>query len=143
MICTTGPYDQWTSYGQSKAAIVLFAVGAARRWAGDGVTVNALMPGNVARTNLVRHLGHDDLATFGQQTSVALPTEKTIEQGAATSVFLAASPDVATITGRYFEDCQEARPIAERADHTHGVAPYALDPHNAERLWNVSTALIG
>jgi NAD(P)-dependent dehydrogenase (short-subunit alcohol dehydrogenase family) len=44
------PYDQWTSYGQSKSANVLFAVGAADRWANDGIAVNALMPGNVAAT---------------------------------------------------------------------------------------------
>src|ERR1700747_3328455 len=51
------PYDQWTSYGQSKSANVLFAVGAAQRWADDGITVNALMPGNVANTALARHMG--------------------------------------------------------------------------------------
>jgi len=44
------PYDQWTSYGQSKSANVLFAVGAAQRWADDGIAVNALMPGNIAST---------------------------------------------------------------------------------------------
>jgi NAD(P)-dependent dehydrogenase (short-subunit alcohol dehydrogenase family) len=135
------PYDQWTSYGQSKSAIVLFAVSAAQRWANDGITVNALMPGNVASSNLVRHLGPDDLVALGKQTTVVLPPEKTIEQGAATSVYLATSPNVEGVTGRYFEDCHEATQIYERADHTHGVAPYALDPSNAERLWHVSTEL--
>ena len=51
------PYDQWTSYGQSKSANVLFAVGAAPRWANDGIAVNALMPGNIASTALARHMG--------------------------------------------------------------------------------------
>src|SRR6201998_3640517 len=60
------PYDQWTSYGQSKSAIVLFAVGAAQRWAGDGIAVNALMPGNIASTALARHLRPDDLAHLGK-----------------------------------------------------------------------------
>jgi NAD(P)-dependent dehydrogenase (short-subunit alcohol dehydrogenase family) len=136
------PYDQWTSYGQSKSANVLFAVGGARRWAADGVTVNALMPGNIASTALARHMGPDDLANFGQQTDLALPPVKTIEQGAATSVLLAASPDVEGVTGRYYEDCAEAPVIHERAGHVGGVAPYALDPNNAERLWQVSTELI-
>ena len=88
------PYDQWTSYGQSRSADVLFAVGAAQRWADDGIAVNALMPGNVASTGLARHMGADDLANFGETTDLALPPAKTIEQGAATSVLLAASPDV-------------------------------------------------
>jgi len=137
------PYDQWTSYGQSKSAIVLFAVGAAHRWADDGITVNSLMPGNIASTALMRHLGPDDLANLGKATDVALPPVKTIEQGAATSVLLAASPETAGVTGRYYEDCVEAPVIQEREGHAGGVAPYALDPHNADRLWQVSSELIG
>jgi NAD(P)-dependent dehydrogenase (short-subunit alcohol dehydrogenase family) len=135
------PYDQWTSYGQSKSANVLFAVGAAQRWADDGIEANAVMPGNVASTALARHLGADDLANFGETTALALPPVKTIEQGAATSVLLAASPDVNGVTGRYYEDCAEAPRVTERGTHTGGVAPYALDPNNADRLWQVSTEL--
>jgi NAD(P)-dependent dehydrogenase (short-subunit alcohol dehydrogenase family) len=136
------PYDQWTSYGQSKSANVLFAVAAAHRWAVDGIAANALMPGNIASTALARHVRPDDLANFGQQTELELPPVKTIEQGAATSVLLAASPDVEMVTGRYFEDCAESPRITERVGHTGGVAPYALDQDNAERLWQISTELI-
>src|SRR5271169_6857095 len=132
------PYDQWTSYGQSKSANVLFAVGGAQRWNDDGVAVNAVMPGNVASTALARHMGADDLAAFGERTTLRLPPVKTIEQGAATSVLLAASPDVEGVSGRYYEDCAEAKQISERADHTAGVAPYALDRDNADRLWKIS-----
>jgi NAD(P)-dependent dehydrogenase (short-subunit alcohol dehydrogenase family) len=135
------PYDQWTSYGQSKSANALFAVGAAQRWGDDGIAANALMPGNVASTALARHMSADDLAAFGETTSLALPPVKTIEQGAATSVLLAASPDVEGVTGRYYEDCAEARQVSERGDHTAGVAPYVLDLDNAERLWQISIAL--
>ena len=135
------PYDQWTSYGQSKSANVLFAVGAAQRWADDGIAVNAVMPGNVASTALARHMGADDLANFGETTDLALPPVKTIEQGAATSVLMAASPDVEGVTGRYYEDCAEATVVTERGTHTGGVAPYALDPNNADRLWHISTDL--
>jgi NAD(P)-dependent dehydrogenase (short-subunit alcohol dehydrogenase family) len=136
------PYDQWTSYGQSKSANVLFAVGAAQRWADDGIAVNALMPGNIASTALARHMGPDDLANFGKETDLTLPPVKTIEQGAATSVLLAASPDVEGVTGRYYEDCTEAPVVHEREGHTGGVAPYALDPNNADRLWQISNELI-
>ena len=135
------PYDQWTSYGQSKSAIVLFAVGAAQRWADDGIVVNALMPGNIASTALMRHLGPDDLANLGKETDVALPPVKTIEQGAATSVLMAASPEVEGVTGRYYEDCAQAPVIDQRAGHTGGVAPYALDHANADRLWHISENL--
>ena len=135
------PYDQWTSYGQSKTANVLFAVGAGQRWADDGIAVNALMPGNVVSTALARHMTPDDLAAFGETTDLALPPAKSIEQGAATSVLLAASPNVEGVTGRYYEDCDEAQRVTERGTHTGGVAPYALDPGNAERLWQISTEL--
>jgi NAD(P)-dependent dehydrogenase (short-subunit alcohol dehydrogenase family) len=135
------PYDQWTSYGQSKTANVLFAIGAADRWGDDGIAVNALMPGNVASTALARHMSPGDLAAFGEQTELGLPPVKTIEQGAATSVLLAASPDVEGVSGCYYEDCAAASQISERAGHTGGVAPYALDPENAARLWRISEEL--
>ena len=136
------PYDPWTSYGQSKTANVLFAVGAAGRWADDGITANALMPGNVGDTSLARHLDPQQLAGFIETTGLALPPQKNVEQGAATSVLLAASPTVEGITGRYFEDCAQAGPVAQRAGAVAGVAPYALDPENAARLWAVSEDLV-
>ncbi|MGW0729574.1 SDR family NAD(P)-dependent oxidoreductase, partial [Streptomyces mirabilis] len=71
-----------------------------------------------------------------------LPPQKTVEQGAATSVLLAASPSVEGITGRYFDDCAQAQTVTERAGAVAGVAPYALDPENAARLWTVSEALV-
>ena len=135
------PYDQWTSYGQSKSAIVLFAVGAAQRWADDGIAVNALMPGNIASTALARHMRPDDLTNFGKETALTLPPVKTIEQGAATSVLMAASPEVEGVTGRYYEDCAQAPVIDERAGHAGGVAPYVLDYGNADRLWQISENL--
>jgi len=58
------------------------------------------------------------------------------DQGAATSVLLAVSPMVAGIGGRYFEDCTEALPNAPGTRR--GVAPHALDPEAAARLWQVS-----
>src|SRR6202021_1082270 len=74
------PYDLWTSYGQSKTANVLFAVGAAQRWADDGIVANALTPGNVASTRLVRHITVDDLVYLGAATGRGLlPAIKTIE----------------------------------------------------------------
>ena len=136
------PYDPWTSYGQSKTANALFAVGAAERWAADGITANALMPGNIADTSLARHMDMDQVAAFIASGELALPPQKSVEQGAATSVLLAASPTVQGVTGAYFEDCARSEPVTERAGAVAGVAPYALDRGNAARLWAVSEDLV-
>ncbi|MET8156545.1 SDR family NAD(P)-dependent oxidoreductase [Sphaerisporangium sp. NPDC005289] len=132
------PYDPWTAYGQSKTANVLFAVEAATRWADDGITVNALHPGGI-RTNLQRHVTMEELDRLRAQMSAggaSTPDWKTPEQGAATSVLLAASPLVEGVGGRYFEDCNEAGPH-EPGTRT-GVAAYALDSEAATRLWKVT-----
>jgi NAD(P)-dependent dehydrogenase (short-subunit alcohol dehydrogenase family) len=129
------PYDPWLAYGQSKTANVLFAVEAARRWADDGITANALNPGGI-RTNLQRYVTEADLARMRAMAGSTAPGWKTPQQGAATSALLAASPLVAGVTGRYFEDVHEAAP--QREGVYGGVAAYALDPASAERLWQVS-----
>ena len=136
-------YDPFGAYGQSKTANVLFAVEATRRWASDAIFANALMPGGIA-TPLQRHLpahyADDALKAF----RAAGTDFKTVAQGAATSVLLAASPLLEGVGGRYFEDCNEAVLVNRRGGPGKGgVAPYALDPANAERLWELSLRLIG
>ncbi|HEY1538871.1 MAG TPA: SDR family NAD(P)-dependent oxidoreductase [Solirubrobacteraceae bacterium] len=134
------PYDPWLAYGQSKTANVLLAVEASRRWQGDGVTANAVHPGAIAATNLSRHMAPAALEAL--RASGAF-TYKSVEQGAATSVLLATSPQLEGIGGRYFEDCNEAELLDEPTPQsTHGVAAYALDPASAERLWELSTDLV-
>ncbi|MFC5186402.1 SDR family NAD(P)-dependent oxidoreductase [Actinomadura harenae] len=130
-------YDPWLAYGQSKTANVLFAVEATRRWAGDGITANALMPGAIL-TNLQRHT--DGLGSG--RTSPDL--FKTVEQGAATSALLAVSPLLEGVGGRYFADCAETPTIDRRGDAPPllGVARYALDPGGARRLWTLSETLL-
>lgn len=73
------------------------------------------MPGNIADTSLARHMDMQQVADFIAAGELALPPQKTVEQGAATSVLLAASPTVEGITGRYFEDCAQSEPVTERA----------------------------
>ena len=126
------PYDPWTAYGQSKSANVLHAVAITRKWSSDGVVANALHPGAIA-TNLQRYSG-------GLRTP--LHKRKTPEQGAATSVLLAASPLLEGIGGRYFEDCQQAEVVTEPTALDGGVAPWALDEEFAERLWELSLTLL-
>jgi NAD(P)-dependent dehydrogenase (short-subunit alcohol dehydrogenase family) len=134
------PYDRWVAYGQSKTANILFAVEAARRWADDGISANALNPGRIPSTSLMRHIEEAVPTAPGTTQSVGVSV-KNVEQGAATSVLLAASPLLAGVTGRYFEDCNEAGP--NEPGIRRGVASYAVDPGNAERLWNVSLEAIG
>jgi NAD(P)-dependent dehydrogenase (short-subunit alcohol dehydrogenase family) len=136
------PYDPWTSYGQSKTAGIHFAVAAAERWAHDGITANALMPGNVAGTALARNTDMEAVGAMLAAGELSLPPGKTVQQGAATSTLLAASPTVKGVTGQYYEDCAPATPVTQRGGATHGIAPYALDPENAARLWTVSEGLI-
>jgi NAD(P)-dependent dehydrogenase (short-subunit alcohol dehydrogenase family) len=133
------PYDQWLAYAQSKTANVLFAVEANRRWADDGITANALTPGGIA-TRLQRHVGGAEyIERWRRQPDVRL---KTPEQGAATSVLLATSPQLEGIGGRYFADCNEARVVNKRGTSFSEVAPYALDPENADRLWELSLRML-
>ena len=138
------PYSPGSAYGQSKTANALFAVEATRRWADDGITANSLMPGGIW-TPLQRHWSAERRAANEAHARQAEASGafrmKTTQQGAATSVFLAAHPQVAGIGGRYFEDCQEAE-VVPQLRGLHGVLPHALDPDDARRLWEVSEALI-
>ncbi|MEU8837208.1 hypothetical protein AB0C64_43210, partial [Streptomyces sp900116325] len=135
------PYDPWVAYGQSKSADVLFAVGA-RRLTDDKVTANAFNPGFIL-TNLQRHLDDDTMRAFGVMDGdgnlTPLPYCKTPAQGTSTSVLLAASPLVDGVTGRYFEDNQEARAVQGDEAPSGGFAAHALDPESADRLCSGST----
>jgi NAD(P)-dependent dehydrogenase (short-subunit alcohol dehydrogenase family) len=143
---TSRPYDAWSAYGQSKTAAILFTVATAKKWAADGITANALHPGGIM-TNLQRHLDEAQLRFVGavdkQGRRMDVPPGwKTPQQGAATSVLLAASPHVHGATGRYFEDSNEAIVLTEPRDGRSGVAPYALDPDDADRLWDETARLL-
>jgi NAD(P)-dependent dehydrogenase (short-subunit alcohol dehydrogenase family) len=130
-------YDPVLAYAQSKSAVNLFAVAADSRWSGDGIRVNALNPGAI-ETRLQRHVGG----------KLVTPPEdrKTPEQGASTSVLLAASPLLDDIGGRYFNDCAEAETVDHKPDDpailTSSVADYSLDPENAERIWSLSERMV-
>jgi NAD(P)-dependent dehydrogenase (short-subunit alcohol dehydrogenase family) len=131
------PYEPLLAYGQSKTAVILFAVEASTRWSENGIYANALNPGAI-KTNLQRHVGGT--------VRTPLELQKSPQQGAATSVLLAASPLLEGIGGRYFADCNEATLVNHRpegfAEPGIAVAPYALDPANARRLWELSVAAV-
>ncbi|GAA1516014.1 SDR family NAD(P)-dependent oxidoreductase [Nocardioides humi] len=137
------PYDRWTAYGQSKSADILLAVAAGTRWADDGIVANALNPGYIL-TGLQRHVDDDTMRAMGAMDEAGNLVEpdyfKTPAQGASTAALLAGSPHVRGITGRYFEDNQPADVVA---DGDHGVAPHALDPATADRLWELAEEVVG
>ncbi len=115
-------YGAWRQYGQSKFANILFAKELARRFAGTQRTANAVHPG-IIKTNLARHnLG----ARFFYEV-IGPIVLKTVAQGAATQVYVATNPALATVSGQYFADCNITAP---RAD--------AEDPATAKNLWKVS-----
>jgi NAD(P)-dependent dehydrogenase (short-subunit alcohol dehydrogenase family) len=133
-------YDPWLAYGQSKTSNILFAVEAAWRWRDDGITANALHPGNIY-TRLQRWVdGDPSLRSENAERRRSL-IFKTPQQGAATSVLLAGSPLVAGISGTYFEDCNEAEPAASERE-SRGVQAFAVDPDSARRLWRLTDRLV-
>jgi NAD(P)-dependent dehydrogenase (short-subunit alcohol dehydrogenase family) len=120
-------YQMMKAYGQSKLANVLFTYELARRLKGSGVTVNALHPGTVA-TGFARNNG----LLFNLGTKVAGLFFRKPAQGAQTSIYLASSPEVEGVTGKYFFDCQAVE-----------SSPLSQDQALAERLWQVSLKLTG
>lgn len=135
-------YDKWLAYGQSKTANALFAVHLDTLGKEVGIRAFSLHPGKIF-TPLSRFLTSDEMVNNGWIDNEGNPTDptfKTPEQGAATQVWAATSPLLNDLGGVYCEDCQVA-PIAH--DMTlEGVRPYAIDPEQALRLWELSKKLV-
>jgi NAD(P)-dependent dehydrogenase (short-subunit alcohol dehydrogenase family) len=137
------PYDKWEAYGQSKSANALFAVGFNARFAADGVTANAVMPGGIM-TPLQRHLPREEMIAMGWMDEAGKIAQgfKTTEQGASTSVWAAVGEELEGVGGLYLEDCGEAAPWTPEMPFR-GVMAHALDPQAADRLWALSTTTTG
>ena len=116
------------AYGASKLANILFTVELASRLAGSGVTANCLHPGVVA-TNIFTAFGGRTGKVF---TVLLRPFMLSPADGAKTSIYLASSPEVANVTGKFFDKCREVPPT-----------PAAQDAAAAKRLWDVSAKLTG
>jgi retinol dehydrogenase-14 len=114
------------AYGRSKLALVLFTYELARRLAGKGVTVNCLHPGAV-RTNIWAHGG-----AFSPLARLASQFMMSPEDGAKTQVYLASSPEVEGVTGKYFEKSKQKR--SSESSYDEGLAG---------RLWELSLKTTG
>jgi NAD(P)-dependent dehydrogenase (short-subunit alcohol dehydrogenase family) len=118
-------YKAMRVYGHSKLANLLFTQELARRLEGSGVTVNSVHPGAVASG-----LGKNNGRVAQTLIAFLAPFFRTPEGGAATSIHVATAPELATVSGRYFKNCREARPAA-----------FASDREAAGRLWELSEGL--
>jgi NAD(P)-dependent dehydrogenase (short-subunit alcohol dehydrogenase family) len=128
-------YDKFEAYGQSKTANILFTVELDRRLSARGVRSFAVHPGMIA-TELGRHMTRDDFKALSARAksspSGGLPARKSVEAGAATSVWAATASELDDRGGVYCEDCS----ISEQH------APWALDGASARRLWSLSESLV-
>jgi NAD(P)-dependent dehydrogenase (short-subunit alcohol dehydrogenase family) len=123
-----GRYQWLKVYGQTKLANIMFTYALARRLAGSGVTANALHPGVVA-TGIYRSTN----GLFNGMTKAVMPIfALSPEKGAETSIYLASSPEVATVSGQYFYKCKPKR-----------SSQASYDVAAQERLWQVSEQLTG
>ena len=125
----SGRYRDREAYGQSKLANVLFAYELGKRLRGTRITANSLHPG-VIDTEIDRNLNPALQFGFRMLASVS---GKTVEQGAATSCFVATSPSLGAVSGKYFEDCNAVRVEGN---------PHMQNDALAERLWDVSAAMM-
>jgi NAD(P)-dependent dehydrogenase (short-subunit alcohol dehydrogenase family) len=120
------PYSGIRAYGQSKLANILFTKELARRLEGSGVTANCFHPGAV-RTNLLQGNPWHYRLVWNAAGSFFLSPEK----GADTGIYLASSPDVEGVTGKYFVKREQVEPTDGAGDK------------EAARLWDVSERLTG
>jgi len=135
------PYDKWTAYGQSKTANALFALALDVRGAALDVRAFSVHPGAIM-TELVRSLSDEELrATVAR--ALTLSPLKNVEQGAATSVWCATSPQLDGMGGVYCEDADIALAVPADSPAPSGVRPWAMDPELAERLWAKSEEWTG
>ena len=141
-------YDRWAAYGQSKSANALFAVSLDTVGEPHGIRAFSVHPGGVI-TDLIRHMSTEELRAYGVVDEHGRPiidptnNKKTPEQGAATSVWCASSPQLEGLGGVYCEDCDIAIPVPGDSKELRGVRPWAIDRQFARELWTLSEQLIG
>ena len=135
-------YSKWKAYGQAKSANALMALGLHLKYAGHGITANAVHPGGIM-TGLQKFLPLEEMRALGwlKPDDTPLDLFKTPKQGAATSVWAATAPALKGHGGLYLEDCRQGLPAAPD-NRVSGFSPHIADAGNALRLWDVSSAMI-
>ncbi|THH35288.1 SDR family NAD(P)-dependent oxidoreductase [Aliishimia ponticola] len=146
---TQTDYDKWQAYGQAKTANALFANALSRRLKEGGGLAFSVHPGGIF-TPLQRHLPKEEMVALGWLDETGAPSQlakdgfKTPEQGCATTLWAATAPALDGKPGVYCEDCDIAANTAEGSptERYFGVNAHAADDAAAERLWDLSEALL-
>jgi len=119
-------FGNWKAYSISKTANILFSIELDRRYKDEGIRSNSLHPGSIG-TELGRHnLLAEIFYTIGRVFNKSIP------QGAATTVYVATAPELESIGGKYFSDCKLAPP-----------ATHAKSEKDAQQLWELSLKWVG
>lgn len=147
----TTPYEPWKAYGQSKTANVLFTLQLDSIGKEYGIRSYAVHPGRILETNLAKYIPKEQLDAIlermkADNNNSSAEIVKTMEQGAATTLFCATSPLLGNIGGVYCEDCNISEVLPIETDvmkMLNGVLPYAVDKDNAARLWELTYQLTG
>lgn len=124
-------YEKWRAYGQSKTATALLAVYLHDRLGEQGLVSLAVHPGSIADTNLDRYLSPEEQQAARSAGSKSV--WKTLQQGAATTLWAATSPLLESLGGTYLEDCNVAA-LVDKPNFKYGVMPYAVCSETAARL---------
>ncbi|KAF2999982.1 hypothetical protein E8E14_007047 [Neopestalotiopsis sp. 37M] len=133
-------YDAWEGYGQSKTAMIWTSNEVERRFGARGLHSYSLHPGGIA-TGLQQHVGEDLMKQWATIPNM-MASMKSIEQGAATTVWAAVARDLAHTGGKYLEDCQIIGPLPVDATPLDpGYAPWVYDEDKASRLYDLSLKL--
>ena len=148
-------YAPWLAYAQSKTANNLFALALDQRGEPHGVRAFSLHPGSIVGTGLSKNVPPEVLRAAGLLDDDGNPiidpakNQKTVEQGAATSVWCATSPQLDGIGGLHCQNCDVAPLVTEDlganpvGSFARGVMPHAVDSEAADRLWSLSEELLG
>lgn len=144
-------YDSWTSYGRSKTANILFAIGFDERHRGRGIRAAAVHPGFI-QTEIGRYIDPAQLQAMVEHINKQLAAEnkgplemKSVPQGAATSIWAGVTATSDEVGGKYCEDCHVSAVVPDDEPHipaSGGVRSYALNLQTANSLWQKSEELV-
>ena len=144
------PYNKWAAYGQSKTASSLLAIEFDKKMKDKGVRGFAVHPGGIL-TPLQRHLENKEMVALGWKkedgslSDLAAKFFKSSTQGASTTLWCAVSKQLKDIGGVFCENCDiaERKKFIDKSQQRYfGVADYAIDSEEAEKLWNITEEMI-
>lgn len=136
-----GGYQPWTAYAQSKTANIYMANEIERRYGAQGLHATSLHPGGIM-TKLARHIPEAEVQMWSERKDLFL-TYKSVEQGAATTVWAAIGKQWEGRGGKYLADCDEAKPSESDDFMAGGYAKHAYNEELEGRLWSDSLRLVG